>query len=73
MNPMKHIRANVFDVTQADFAKLAGVTQTTVSRWERGELMPDLGGLIRIRQAASERRLRWSDSWFYEIPPPEKG
>lgn len=66
---MKYIRTKVFGVNQTDFAELAGVDQTAVSRWERGWRAPTHASQIRIRQAASERRLQWSDSWFYEVPP----
>lgn len=67
MNAIKHIRVKVFKVRQDEFARLAGVTQATVSRWERGT-PPSLEELSRIREAASERRLLLRDKWFFEPP-----
>lgn len=71
MTPIEHIRKNVFDVSQVVFAEIAGTTQASVSRWERGELEPGRAELIRIRQEARERDLPWHDSWFFETPKAE--
>lgn len=65
MNTIRHIRKNVFKVTQAEFSALAGVTQATVSRWENG-VAPSLDEMRAIRVAASERKIRWDDAWFFE-------
>lgn len=67
MNPLRHIRKNVFGVTQAKFAALVGVTQATVSRWENG-ISLDLTDMQAIRRAALARDLPWEDAWFFEIP-----
>lgn len=67
MNAMKNIRKNVFSVTQAEFAAIAGVTQATVSRWESG-IAPSLSEMQSIRAAAYERGINWDDSWFFETP-----
>ena len=66
--PIKHIRQEIFGVNQTVFAKIAGVTQATVSRWERGEFDPRGDELAAIRQAAIERGLPWNDKWFFEAP-----
>lgn len=68
MRPIAHIRQSVFSMSQAAFGELAGATQATVSRWEKGELEPDREQLNRIRAAAAERGVPWEDSWFFEIP-----
>lgn len=54
--------------TQAAFAAIAGVTQATVSRWERGEFEPTREQLQRIRDEAIRRGLKWDDRMFFERP-----
>jgi transcriptional regulator with XRE-family HTH domain len=71
MLPIEHIRSKVFKLSQAPFAEVAGVTQPTVSRWERGEFPPNQDQLERIRRAALERALPWDDAWFFEVPVEE--
>jgi DNA-binding transcriptional regulator YiaG len=68
MRPIEHIRRNIFNVSQQVFAKIAGTTQSTVSRWESGELNVTDAEMRRIRQAARRRKLAWQDSWFFELP-----
>lgn len=70
MMPIEHIRKNVFKASQAEFASIAGVSQPTVSRWEREEWEPNRDELERIRSAAQERKIDWDDSWFFD-PPSE--
>lgn len=65
MNAIRHIRKTVFGLNQAEFAEIAGVTQATVSRWENG-VSPSLDEMRRIRAAASDRKVRWQDKWFFE-------
>lgn len=65
MNAIRHIRKNVFRLKQQEFAAIAGVQQSTVSRWERGEASPSLDEMAAIREAAKLRRLRWSDGLFF--------
>lgn len=65
---MKHIRTRVFRVTQHEMAAIVGTTQASVSRWEKGQLSPDLAQLGRIREAAAKRGLPWDDSWIFEVP-----
>lgn len=68
MNPLLHIRKNVLRTTQADLATIAGTRQGTVSRWETGELLPDLDQMSRIRDAAKDRGVDWDDSLFFATP-----
>lgn len=68
MNPMLHIRKNVFGVPQTEMAEIAAVSQGTVSKWENGSLAPDRNELERIRAEAAARGLTWDDSWFFEAP-----
>ncbi|GEM_PF-2239189 len=70
MNAIRHIRKNVFRLRQQDFAAIAGVQQSTVSRWEKGEASPSLSEMAAIRDAARSRRLRWNDRLFFEAPTP---
>ncbi|WDR03653.1 helix-turn-helix domain-containing protein [Devosia algicola] len=67
MNAIRHIRKNIFKLTQADFAALARVQQSSVSRWEAGG-SPTLAEMQAIRDAAKERGIAWDDAWFFETP-----
>ncbi|CAH1657613.1 Transcriptional regulator with XRE-family HTH domain [Hyphomicrobiales bacterium] len=66
MSPMAHIRKSVFGVSQAHFAAIAGVSQATVSRWERFEWEPNRDELARIREEAMRRGIKWSDALFFQ-------
>lgn len=74
MNAMKHIRLNVFGVKQQDFAVIAGVPQSQVSRWEHGKAAPSLDEMNRIRAEAEKRKqerklkTRWDDRLFFAEP-----
>jgi len=68
MNPMLHIRKNVFAVTQAEMAQIARASQPAYSRWENGETTPTLNQMDHIRSEALRRGLNWDDSWFFEAP-----
>ncbi|MER8827200.1 helix-turn-helix domain-containing protein [Mesorhizobium sp. M0938] len=70
MSAIRHIRREVFKVTQAEFAVLAGVTQASVSRWEAGGA-PSLDEMQAIRKAAADREIAWNDAWFFEAPAQE--
>lgn len=67
---MARIRKQVFGLNQLPFARLAGVSQGTVSRWEAGGLEPSREQLARIRDGARELGLLWNDAWFFEEPAP---
>lgn len=67
MSPMQHIRKAIFRISQVEMASITATTQATVSRWEKGELVPDLTHMARIRDAAQDRGLNWSDDLFF--PP----
>ena len=69
MRPIAYIRKKVFDnIPQAAFGALAGTSQTTVSRWENGDLDPGASEMERIRAAAIEQGKPWNDRWFFELP-----
>ena len=70
MKPIAHIRKSIFEMTQTSFALVAGATQGTVCRWERGELSPDREHMERIRAEAARLGKPWDDRWFFEVPPP---
>lgn len=67
MSAIRYIRREIFKVTQAGFAALAGVTQASVSRWEAGGA-PTLDEMQAIRKAAADRGIEWNDAWFFEAP-----
>lgn len=76
MNTLKRIRVDVFDVRQPEMARIAGVSQSTVSRWEKGEFTPGIEPLRNLRKAALERGLPWDDALILESPsssPSEPG
>lgn len=68
MNTILHIRKNVIEASQTAFAAIAGTNQATVSRWERGELFPNLEQMRAIRSAVLESGADWDDRWFFEVP-----
>lgn len=68
MSAIAHIRKKVLCVSQAAIAEMTGVTQATVSRWEKGELSPNLRELAILREAARAKGGDWEDSWFFEPP-----
>lgn len=69
MNQFFYIRKHVFGATQSQFAGIAGVVQSQVSRWENGKRRPTIREMDRIRAAAIERKLSWNDRWFFETDP----
>lgn len=68
MKPISNIRTNVFHQTQSAFGRLAGVSQSTVSKWEAGTLAPSQDEMIRIRTAAIKLGVPWDDMWFFIVP-----
>lgn len=70
MSAIRYIRKTILGVSQAELAAIAQTTQTTVSRWEKGESAPDLSHLSRIRDVVRLRRPDWRDDYFFD-PPAE--
>lgn len=70
MNAIHQVRKLVFGVTQQQFAEIAGVQQSMVSRWENGQSAPTLEEMNRIRAEAGNRKLkrRWRDDLFFAEP-----
>lgn len=66
MHPIERIRVKVFRINQAEFASIAKVAQSTVSKWERGEFEPSRDHLVSIRDEALRRELSLNDSWFFD-------
>jgi transcriptional regulator with XRE-family HTH domain len=65
VNQLKHIRVVVLDTTQAAMGDLVGVSQATISRWEKGEGSPTRDHLQFIRDEILRRRIQWNDAWFF--------
>lgn len=63
---MSHIRRNVFRVSQYEMARIAGVSQATVSKWEAGVQVPLSTAFANIRREARQRAIPWDDRWFFE-------
>lgn len=70
MNAIYFIRKKVFGTTQQEFARIAGVQQSMVSRWENDAAAPTLDEMHRIREAAGTRKLKrkWRDDLFFTVP-----
>lgn len=68
MSAIRHIRTDLFKVSQAAFAVIAGTNQSAVSRWENNSSEPDRDELARIRAEALRRGLAWDDRLFFEAP-----
>ena len=66
MNPMPIIRKHILEVSQAELASIAGTSQATVSRWEKGDQHPDRDQMDRIRAEVRRRRKKWNDVWFFD-------
>lgn len=72
MSQIKHIREKVFKMNrQSDFAAAIGVDQSAVSRWENGA-SPSHEAMVAIRNVALERKLKWNDRLFFEMPATPK-
>jgi predicted transcriptional regulator len=68
MKPITHIRKNVLGLSQKALGELAGASQATVCRWERGALEPNRDQMDLIRRKAIEAGKAWDDRWFFETP-----
>jgi transcriptional regulator with XRE-family HTH domain len=53
------------DGQSQEFAELAEVNQSTVSRWMRGEMQPTLAAISNIRTRARKKGLPWDDGWIF--------
>ena len=74
MSAIAHIRKSVLGLSQAELAARTGVAQATVSRWEKGELFPNLRELRIIRdEALAKDPEGWRDEWLFEAPQPAPG
>jgi len=72
MNSIRYIRKVVFpNISQGELAKITGTTQATVSRWESGELSPNLSEMQLIRDSAQARGIEWDDALFFTGPQAE--
>jgi len=69
MNQIEYVRKHILRVTQTEMARIAKVTQATVSRWEAGEFGPSQDELRLIRNEAIERGILWNDAVFFEPVP----
>jgi DNA-binding transcriptional regulator YiaG len=63
---MLHIRTKFFRISQEEMARWAGVTQSTVSKWEAGTTVPLSTALKAIRNSAIQRGVPFDDRWFWE-------
>jgi len=68
MNAMHRLRTEVFHASQQEMARIAGVNQSTISKWESGAQIPLSTALGKIRDYAKRRYPKWQDSWLFEGP-----
>ncbi|MGR9188815.1 helix-turn-helix domain-containing protein [Rhizobium leguminosarum] len=66
MHPIERIRVKVFKANQSEFAKIARVSQSTISKWENGAFEPSRDHLVNIRDEAIRRDLPLNDAWFFD-------
>lgn len=67
MNSMLRIRLHLFGVSQYEMARIARVTQPTVSKWEAGRQVPLATALKNISKEARRRAVPgWDDRLFFE-------
>jgi transcriptional regulator with XRE-family HTH domain len=71
MNPIRFIRTRIFRLNQAEFGRMAGLSQPAVSRIENGEQSPSLEDVARIRAEAKRQALSWDDAWLFGSIPNE--
>lgn len=64
MNAIKHIRCQLFGISQVEMSDICKVRQATISRWEAGIGEPSLRHVRLIRAEARRRRVRIDDSIF---------
>lgn len=71
MNIMKAVRQRL-NLRQVEMAVIAGVTQATVSRWEKGQWEPNRDELARIRNHAISNGSSWKDAYFFNAAEPAR-
>jgi|SRR5215216_1377948 len=64
---MRHIRTNLFGVTQDVIAAISGASISRVSRWETGDQEPGLTEVHRLRQFAIAHGIPWDDSILHRL------
>jgi transcriptional regulator with XRE-family HTH domain len=67
MSVMKQVR-QILNLPQNELASIAGVSQATVCRWEKGQWEPNRDELERIRNYALTHGYEWEDAFFF---PPD--
>ena len=63
---LRKLRREKLQSDQKDFARLLGVSQATVSQWERGDYLPSPMALMAIGKLAGDDR-----DWWFEKAGPE--
>lgn len=71
MRQILFLRHKIFKANQAEFARMAQVSQATVSRWENGEGSPSLENIIALRKAAARKGIAWDHEWLFSPPSDE--
>lgn len=64
--PLRAIRKLRLIMSQAEIAAITATAQSTVSRWERGEIEPNRAQMAAIREYAIKKGIEWRDEWFFE-------
>jgi transcriptional regulator with XRE-family HTH domain len=67
-SPIRYVRKHVFDVTQAELARIGQVSRSRVSRYESGREAPPYAFLEKLRDEAKKRKITLSAEWFFEHP-----
>jgi DNA-binding XRE family transcriptional regulator len=68
MEPVAFIRRAVFQATMPAMARIAGVSQGTISKWENGIHTPNADALGLIRAHARTLGCKWNDDWLFAVP-----
>lgn len=67
--PFRYIREIAFaEPIASRFAEAIRVSPAHLSRLESGDT-PSYGLMLRTRELARHRGVRWDDRWFFEPPP----
>jgi transcriptional regulator with XRE-family HTH domain len=61
---IKEIRESA-GLSQEKMARLTGVSQSQISRWESGSRSPRLRDLEAIRKAMIDAGYEWRDKWLW--------